>query len=337
MSTSKSAILIIGVGSIGARHVKCFQKTGDARVSICEIDDLQREQVQSQFGIERVYADVEVALAEPHDAVVVATPAQWHIPFAQQAAEVGLHALIEKPLSVSTRGLQQLVDTTARQQLVAAVAYVYRAHPALAAMKTALDAGRFGRPLQLVAVSGQDFARYRPAYRNTYYRDHAAGGGAIQDALTHLLNAGEWLLGPIERLVADAEHQNLSGVEVEDTVHILARHADVLASYALNQHQSPNETTITVACEEATVRFDFFRRHFAWMNRGEDVWQGEPGAAWEGNELFIAQARSFLQAITLGSAPLCGLEEGAQTLRANLAALASARGGEWLAVGGQER
>jgi len=333
MSSTKSAVLVIGVGSIGARHVECFQKTGDVRVSICEIDDAQRERVRNQFAIERVYADVNAALAEPHDAVVIATPAQWHIPIAQQAAEAGLHLLIEKPLSVSTRGVPQLVNTIARQRLVAAVAYVYRAHPALAAMKAALDAGRFGRPLQLVVVSGQDFARYRPAYQSSYYRDHATGGGAIQDALTHLLNAGEWLVGPIDRLVADAEHQQLNGVLVEDTVHVLARHAEVLASYALNQHQSPNETTITVACEEATVRFDYHQRHFLWMNRGEDVWHGESAAAWDRNELFVAQARSFLQAITARTAPLCRLEEAAQTLNANLAALASARGGGWQVVG----
>ena len=119
---------------------------------------------------------------------------------------------------------------------------------------------------------------------------------------------------------------------MEDTVHVLARHAEVLASYALNQHQSPNETTITVACEEATVRFDYHQRHFLWMNRGEDVWHGESGAAWDRNELFVAQARSFLQAITARTAPLCRLEEGAQTLNANLAALASAHGGGWQVV-----
>ena len=75
------------------------------------------------------------------------------------------------------------------------VAYVYRAHPALMEMKQALDHGRFGRPLQVVAVSGQNFPFYRPAYRQTYYADRATGGGAIQDALTHVVNAAEWLVG----------------------------------------------------------------------------------------------------------------------------------------------
>ena len=157
MSGTKPAVLIVGVGSIGARHVECFQKTGDVCVSICEIDDARRENVRDQFSIERSYADLQTALADPHDAVVVATPANKHILVAQQAAEAGMHLLIEKPLSVTTRGVQQLVEAIEQQRLVAAVAYVYRAHPGLAAMKKALDAGRFGKPLQLVAVAGQDF------------------------------------------------------------------------------------------------------------------------------------------------------------------------------------
>jgi len=31
-------ILVIGAGSIGERHIRCFLKTGRARVSVCEID-----------------------------------------------------------------------------------------------------------------------------------------------------------------------------------------------------------------------------------------------------------------------------------------------------------
>lgn len=42
------------------------------------------------------------------------------------------------------------------------------------------------------------------------------------NALTHILNVGEWLVGPIDRLVADAGHRALPDVVVEDTAHLLA-------------------------------------------------------------------------------------------------------------------
>ena len=169
------------------------------------------------------------------DAAVIATPAQLHIPIARKLAEAGAHLLIEKPLSTSVEGVAELMATVRERKLTAMVAYVYRTHPALTAMKQAIDSGRFGRPLQLTASCGQDFAFYRPAYRQVYYARRATGGGAVQDALTHIFNAGEWLVGPIGRIAADAAHQHLDGVEVEDTVHAIVRHGTVLGNYHLNK------------------------------------------------------------------------------------------------------
>jgi predicted dehydrogenase len=153
-----------------------------------------------------------------------------HVPLATRLAAAGIHLLIEKPLSTSLDGIEDLVRNVAQQNIVAAVAYVHRANPNLAAARQAIQSGRFGRPVQLTSVTGANFPFYRPAYRDTYYRDRAHGGGAIQDALTHLINAGQWLIGPVERVLADAAHQVIPGVEVEDTVHVLARQQGIPAA-----------------------------------------------------------------------------------------------------------
>jgi predicted dehydrogenase len=216
--------------------------------------------------------------------------------------------------------------------VTAAVGYVYRCHPLLSALRRAVLGGRFGRPVELVSVVGQHFPTFRPAYRDTYYRDRAAGGGAIQDALTHALNAGEWLLGPIDRLVTDAGHQVLEGVAVEDTVHLLARHGSVLASYSLNQHQAPNELTFTVVCEKGTARWESHEHRWRWMTQPNAPWEEERIEPLERDVLFVAQANAFLDAVEGRTAPQCSLEEGVQTLRANLAALESVERGAWQVI-----
>jgi predicted dehydrogenase len=209
------------------------------------------------------------------------------------------------------------------------VGYVYRSHPLLAAMRQAILGGRFGKPLELVSVSGQHFPTYRPAYRSIYYTDRTTGGGAIQDALTHALNAGEWLLGPINRVIADAAHQSLEGVSVEDTVHLLARHGGVLASYSLNQFQAPNEMTFTVICEKGTARWEPHEHRWRFMSQPGGPWQEECIDPLERDTLFIAQANAFLEAVEGAAAPLCSLDDGVQTLRVNLAALASVESNTW--------
>ena len=325
---SRHHVLIIGVGSIGERHLRCFQQTGRCEASFVEINDTLRQTISQRYGV-RGFSSLEDAMAQRPDVAVLCTPAHLHVPMATKLADAGIHLLIEKPLSTSLDGIDRLRETVERRGIACSMAYVYRAHPVLTAMREAIFGGRFGRPLQLIAVSGQHFPTYRPAYREIYYKDRATGGGAIQDALTHIVNAGEWLVGPVTRLVADASHQRLEGVSVEDTVHLLARHGDVLASYSMNQHQAPNENTITVVCEQGTVRFEGHECRWRWMTTPGEEWHDEPHPPLERDSLFVAQANQFLDAVE-GKRPVaCSLDEGLATLRVNLAALASADGGGW--------
>lgn len=321
-------VLVIGVGSIGERHLRCFQQTGRCQVSFVEINATLREAIGQKYSVPG-YGDLKEALLEQPNVAVVCTPAHLHVDLATQLVDAGLQVLIEKPLSTRLDGIRELTDLVKHRQTVCGVAYVYRCHPVLTQMREAILSGRFGKPVELVAVCGQHFPTYRPAYREIYYKDRATGGGAIQDALTHVLNAGEWLLGPITRLVADAEHQVLEGVAVEDTVHVLARHSEILASYSLNQHQAPNELTITVVCERGTVRFEGHESRWRWMTEPASTWHNGAHTALERDTLFIAQAHRFLDAVE-GKCPVaCSLEAGQQTLRVNLAALASLEHHAW--------
>lgn len=325
-------VLIVGVGSIGLRHLRCFQNTGRAAVSFCEVNPTLREQVVAEYKIDRCYASLDEALADRHDAAVVATPANLHIPMATRLAEAGIPLLLEKPLSTSLDGIDMLREILKSRNLKCAVAYVMRAYPILREMRDAIASGRFGRPVEVVAVSGQHFPTFRPAYREIYYKNRATGGGAIQDAITHILNASEWLVGPIERLVVDAAHQVLEGVTVEDTVHVLTRQGGVLGSYNLNQHQSPNEMTLTVICDGGAARYEAHNNRWQWMLKPGDSWHDEQYEAFPRDAMFINQANAFLDYLEDRAPPLCTFEEGLQTLRVNLAALASADQRNWQTI-----
>jgi predicted dehydrogenase len=335
MSNRKS-VLIVGVGSIGERHLRCFGATGRAELSLCDVNPALRQTVAQRYGTRHAFSRIEEALAEGPDAVVICTPAHLHVPLAIAAARAGAHLLIEKPLSTTLESIDVLRQETAKRALKVAVAYVYRAHPALAAMREAVRSGRFGEPVQVVAAFGQHFPHYRPAYRDTYYKERATGGGAVQDALTHALNAGEWLVGPITRLVADLDQQVLEGVTVEDTVHVLTRHDKVMGCFHLNQHQAPNEATLTVICRSGTARFEYHRNRWRWLTEPGQEWHDEPAGPLKRDALFVRQAESFLDTLDGLRPPLCTLGEAVQTLRVNLAIFESAARGGWEAISPME-
>jgi predicted dehydrogenase len=245
------------------------------------------------------------------------------------AVQEGIDVFIEKPLSTNLDGIDAVRKEIAARKLVAAVAYVYRAHPALTAMRDVIRSGRFGEPVQIVATAGQHFPFYRPAYRDTYYKSHSTGGGAVQDAITHIINAAEWLVGPVTELVADAAHQVLEGVDVEDTVHLITRHENVLGAFTLNQHQAPNESSITVICKNGTARFEMHNNCWRWQTQPGDTWHDEAATRLERDTLFTLQAESFLKALDEKFPPLCDLEDGLQTLRVNLSILRSIETRTW--------
>src|SRR5262245_45507622 len=186
-------VLLVGVGSIGERHLRCFGRTGRAELGFVEIDADLRHTVATRHGVMRAFGNLEDALTGGFDAAVVATPAHLHVAIATRLAEAGLDLLVEKPLSTGLGGIEPLRRVVAQEELTCAVAYNYRAMAPLAALRDAVRSGRFGRPIEVVACCGQNFPFYRPAYRDTYYRERATGGGAVQDALTHIVNAAEWV------------------------------------------------------------------------------------------------------------------------------------------------
>ncbi len=319
-------ILIIGTGSIGERHLRCFQTIDGVEVAACEPNETLGRTVAERYGCP-LYTSVGEALAAGGwAAAVVCTPAHTHIPIATQCVEAGLDVLIEKPLAVSPEGVAELEALAAGKGATVRVAYVYRSLLPFAKAKELLEGGAVGEPKQVILVNGQHFPTFRPAYRETYYVRHASGGGAIQDALTHGLHGVEWLVGPIERVFTDAAHQVLEGVEVEDTVNLIARlRGGVLASFSLNQFQAPNESFLFIHGTGGSLRIELHARRVGVLARGAQEWVWHDLPVEDRDAAFIRQARSFLDAVEGKPSVVATLAEGAQTLRVNLAALESSR------------
>lgn len=328
------SVLVLGCGSIGERHLRCFQRSGRATVAGCDTRAELRERIASSYQVP-VYDDFAVALkAQSWDAVVVCVPANLHIRCTLDAIQHGACVFIEKPLSVTYQGVDDLIAAARASGRFHAVAYVYHHMPWVAAAREALLRGDIGRPLHVNVVAGQHFPTFRPAYREIYYTRHETGGGAVQDALTHLVNAVEWMIGPITRVFCDASHQMLEGVTVEDTVNLVARHGDILASYSMNQFQAPNEATFLIHGENGSLRIESHRQSWSILQRGESQWTEHPAAPLERDDIFIAQAQAFLDGMAGGPSTLSTIEEAAQTLRVNLAALRSISTGMPITVAG---
>ncbi len=331
--SSKHKILVIGTGSIGERHLRCLQSTDRCELAFCEPLESRRLEVAGRYGIDSNLAfgslDEALASAASFDSAVVAAPAPFHIPMGMQLAAAGIHIMMEKPLSLSLEGITEFEDLVNSKEIIVAVGYTHRAHTAMIGLKEKLDSGKFGRPLELRVDLGQPFAVIRPAYADVYFADPKMGGGSIQDMITHFYSIGDWLLGPMDRIVTHAKHQALPRVEVEDTVHSLADHGGVMATYSQNLTQAQNEVTTTVICEGGSIRADYRKKRVSWITEPNGEWNHEPYEMDDIDEIYVRQNNAFLDEVEGKGKSLCSLEEGIRTLKVNLASLKSAETFTW--------
>jgi predicted dehydrogenase len=321
------SILIIGCGSIGERHLRCFQKTGRCAVTACDTNPTLLATMRERYNTPGFATLDEALAAGRYDAAVICTPAHLHLPMALKLLAAKQHLLIEKPMALDVTLVPQVREAIPQAGSFVGVAYVYHFMPWITQSRAYLQSGAIGKVLHLSVSAGQHFPTFRPAYRDIYYARHEHGGGAIQDALTHLVNAAEWMIGPCTRLFCDASHQMLEGVNVEDTVNISARHGDALASFSMNQFQAPFEVLFQLHGEHGSVKIEVHNRRWGHLKHGESDWTWHETPALERDDLFIAQANAFLKGIEGRANALCTFEEAVQTLKFNAAALHSVRTG----------
>ena len=167
--------------------------------------------VADNLGIPRAYGSYESLLADPDiDAVYIPLPNHIHATWTIAAARAGKHVLCEKPLALTAKQAQEMVDACRDAGVLLAEAFMYRLHPSWAAVRDLIDSGRIGR---LRAVDSWF----------SYHNDDAAnirnileyGGGALYDIGCYSVNLSRMLFGeePLQvaaRMVRDAS----SGVDI---------------------------------------------------------------------------------------------------------------------------
>lgn len=326
-------VLVVGGGSIGERHARCFINSGRAEVSLCESRRQRLEEMAGRYRLAGTFDDVGKVEMSSFDAVVICVPANLHVPLAQRAVAAGCHALIEKPLSTDLAGVPELSRAAEKAGVTVGVAYVRRAMRMYQIAKERLDSGAMGEVLDATYTVGYDHRVARPDYRNTYEVRRDMGGGAIQDALSHLVNLMQWLVGPVSEVMACYDHLVVEGMDAEDTASVLLRFRGrrTLGNIHSCMWHPCRTDRLALSSNDHQMVCDLTAEKLGVLDRASSAWAwtdvpyGSRDAKGQVDEPFMVEASNFLDAIE-GKAPvLCSLEEAAHTVQICLAATESGR------------
>ena len=157
-ASPKLKLGVIGVGWYGMVDAKAaLGSDGVEVIAICDVDSehLSRsaEELEKLQGARpRTFKHYKELLALPElDAVIIATPPQWHALMFLAALERGLDIYCEKPLAYDVREGQAMVQAAAKSDQIVQIGFQRRQSKALAKVKELIDAGELGRIVQVDA------------------------------------------------------------------------------------------------------------------------------------------------------------------------------------------
>ncbi|MGK2961454.1 MAG: Gfo/Idh/MocA family protein [Gemmatimonadaceae bacterium] len=260
MSAGKDAatfrVALSGCGRISKNHADAISRIdGLQLVAACDPDAERAKAIAEPAGA-RWFTDYsEMLSAAECDVVAIATPSGLHPAQGVMAARAGKHVVSEKPMAISLKGADELVAACDTAGVNLFVVKQNRLNEPVKLLKQAVDAGRFGR-LYMASCTvfwsrPQEYYLQAP-WRGTWEFD----GGAFMNQASHYVDLIQWLMGPVESVMAKTATL-ARRIETEDTgVAVMRFRSGALGVIEVTMLTYPKnlEGSITLLGEKGTAK-----------------------------------------------------------------------------------
>ncbi|MDE4907290.1 Gfo/Idh/MocA family oxidoreductase [Methanogenium marinum] len=313
-------ILIIGLGSIGSKHlknIKCL--CPNAEINILHLKNKINN--QSVTGINNIFFDLNLAIESKPDIAFLTCPAPLHIPIAKELAKNGVNLFIEKPISDNLNDISQFIELCAKNRIVVMIGYNLRFNPALCAVKKALDNNLIGKSLSFRAEVGQYLPDWRPRsdYRKCVSSHKETGGGALLE-LSHEIDYARWLMGEVGIVDAVVDHISDLEMDVEDIAEInLKFKTGALGNIHLDMISRSNIRNCKIIGTEGTLFWD-------GVKNISKIYSSKTGKcsnlceSSDRNDTYLMEIQHFFDCVKTGKQPKITIEDARKDLEIVLAA-----------------
>ena len=188
---------IVGMGNIAGHHIKALQEMEQGRlVAVCSGSG--RNISDKEYSVP-AYSSIDEMLKHPDlDIVIVCTPSGFHLEPTLKSATAGKHVIVEKPIEISTRRTNQMINACEEAGVTLSCIFQNRFSEGYSTMKKAVDDGLLGKP-----VLGNAYIKW---FRDQAYYDSADwrgtkegdGGAALINQSIHTIDLLLNIMGPVK-------------------------------------------------------------------------------------------------------------------------------------------
>ena len=249
-------VALVGCGRISKNHFDALRKINGLTISaVCDIVPERAEAAGSQEGVPAFTSYEEMLQRTDCNLVSVCTPSGLHAAQGALAARAGKHVITEKPMAITLGQADDLVKACDDAGVFLFVVKQNRLNPPIQLLRRAVDKGRFGKIfLANTTVRWQRPQDYYDAspWRGTWEFD----GGAIMNQASHYVDLIQWLVGPVESVMAKTATL-ARRIEAEDSgVALLKFRSGALGVIEVSVLTYPRnlEGSITILGEKGSVK-----------------------------------------------------------------------------------
>lgn len=253
--------IVIGLGSMGKRRVRCLQARGVTDITGADLRADRRAECDEKYGIAVLESYQAALLEQKFDAAIISLPPLAHEAAMRACIKAGVPFFVEA--SVVDDGLEQIIADVARTGLVAAPSTTLHFHPAIEQVALIVKSGRLGTLSNVMLHSGQylpDWHTYESVA--DYYVSEPSTGGAREIVpfemtwFTEVFGYPTRVAGNFRKTI------HIDGAErIDDTYNCLLDYGSFLAS-----------VTVDVVSRHAT------RRLLINGSKGQLVWSWDDAA-----------------------------------------------------------
>jgi predicted dehydrogenase len=308
-------ILIIGLGSIGKRHLKNLIYLGYNDIVLVRRNGL----VLPDFPNLKTYATINKACENNNFThVIISTPTSMHFDNFTKISKFEIKNIyIEKPITNEVDKAIEIEEITLNKNLNVSVGFDLHFDLGLNKVKDLLEKGIVGNVCSFQVEVGQYLPDWRPNqdYRLGMSAKKELGGGVMLD-LIHEFDYVNWLFGPIDSIFGlNTQISNLD-IETEDvSINLVKTKKGVLGVVYLDYLQKTLSRNCKIVGDNGSIFWNYKESTVEWFTHKNQSVKKFEYKDYERNNRFISILKSFMESsLTSKDSRLSNIENSIKSL-----------------------
>jgi len=256
-------ILIIGLGSIGKKHVKAIKYIlPDAKIYALR----STKNAEVHPGVTNIYNLVEIA-SVTIDFALIANPTSEHKKTIAQLIPFRFPLFIEKPIS-SSLDIEDLINSIESKGISTYVACNLRFLDCITYVKDKLSQTQSKKLNEVNVYCGSYLPDWRPNtdFRKTYSAIAMLGGGVHID-LIHELDYIYWLFDTPKEVRRNFKSQSSLAISSFDYANYLLDYEEFCVNVILNYYRKDSKRSLELVFEDETWNIDLLQNQITCNNQ----------------------------------------------------------------------